>query len=229
MSNYWTLNLFLLMLPLLGSFHPKLQFYKRWKFWVPAVIIPAVVFIFWDVWFTAAKVWTFNPEQVASKRLVGVPMEQVAFFFLLPFAAIFMYELVQHWAPKLILKKKHAGILSLLIVAFWLVSLSLNLSKLYPMVCFALCLPVLTLVWYNYSDIIRRYLLVYVLLFIPLMLLNSFFVGSLGGVNILSYSDVHQMGVHLFEIPIENFSHNFLLILMGLLFVRFFEEILQKK
>jgi lycopene cyclase domain-containing protein len=48
--------------PLALSFDKKVAFYKSWKFLFPAVILPALFYIVWDMYFTANGVWQFNPR-----------------------------------------------------------------------------------------------------------------------------------------------------------------------
>jgi lycopene cyclase domain-containing protein len=58
-------------------------------------ILPAaVVFIAWDVAATAAGQWRFDPAQTFSVRLLGLPVEEYAFFVVIPLAGILTFEAV---------------------------------------------------------------------------------------------------------------------------------------
>ena len=61
MNNlYLLLDIGSLSLPLLFSFHPKLQFYKKWKALFLSIFIMMLIFIPWDVIFTKNGIWGFN-------------------------------------------------------------------------------------------------------------------------------------------------------------------------
>jgi len=58
-------------------------------------IVPvAVVFILWDVVATASGHWRFDPAQTFSARLWGLPLEEYAFFVVIPLAGILTFESV---------------------------------------------------------------------------------------------------------------------------------------
>jgi len=58
-------------------------------------IVPvAVVFVLWDVVATAAGHWRFDPAQTFAVRWWGLPLEEYAFFVVIPLAAILTFEAV---------------------------------------------------------------------------------------------------------------------------------------
>jgi lycopene cyclase domain-containing protein len=58
------------------------------------VLPVAGVFVTWDVAATAAGQWHFDPAQTFAGRLWGLPLEEYAFFLVIPFAAILTLEAV---------------------------------------------------------------------------------------------------------------------------------------
>jgi len=59
-----------------------------------SVIPVAVVFAGWDIAATAAGQWHFDPAQTFTARLWGLPLEEYAFFVVIPFAGIITFEAV---------------------------------------------------------------------------------------------------------------------------------------
>lgn len=59
-----------------------------------AVIPVAVVFVIWDIVAAAAGEWRFDPAQTFGFRLWGLPLEEYAFFVVIPFAGILTFEAV---------------------------------------------------------------------------------------------------------------------------------------
>jgi len=63
---YLGLNLFTLLGPLALSFDRKVAYWRTWKALFPAIAITGALFLGWDVWFTDAGVWGFNPEYLTG-------------------------------------------------------------------------------------------------------------------------------------------------------------------
>jgi lycopene cyclase domain-containing protein len=60
-----------------------------------AAIVPvALLFIAWDLVATAAGHWYFDPAQTFAVRLWGLPLEEYAFFLVIPLAGILTFEAV---------------------------------------------------------------------------------------------------------------------------------------
>jgi lycopene cyclase domain-containing protein len=58
-------------------------------------IVPvAVTFVIWDVVATGAGQWQFDPAQTFGARLWGLPLEEYAFFVVIPLAGILTFEAV---------------------------------------------------------------------------------------------------------------------------------------
>lgn len=66
-----------------------------------AIACAAAPFVIWDMWATDTGQWHFDGTQVLSARLLGLPLEEWAFFVVVPFAGIATYEavgsLLQRW------------------------------------------------------------------------------------------------------------------------------------
>jgi len=60
-----------------------------------AAIVPAAaLFVVWDLAATAAGQWHFDPAQTFAARLWGLPLEEYAFFVVIPLAGILTFEAV---------------------------------------------------------------------------------------------------------------------------------------
>ncbi|MDQ2781202.1 MAG: lycopene cyclase domain-containing protein [Actinomycetota bacterium] len=59
-----------------------------------SVLPVAVVFVAWDLAATHAGHWTFDPAQTLPVRLFGLPVEELAFFLVIPLAGLLTYESV---------------------------------------------------------------------------------------------------------------------------------------
>jgi len=59
-----------------------------------ALVPVGVVFAMWDIVATAKGSWRFDPTQVFAARLLGLPLEEYAFFVVIPLAGIITFEAV---------------------------------------------------------------------------------------------------------------------------------------
>jgi lycopene cyclase domain-containing protein len=59
-----------------------------------AIVPVAVLFVAWDLVATADGQWRFDPAQTFGVRLWGLPLEEYAFFVVIPLAGILTFEAV---------------------------------------------------------------------------------------------------------------------------------------
>ena len=59
-----------------------------------AMLPVACLFVAWDVTATSAGQWRFDPAQTLPPRVAGLPLEEYAFFLVIPLAGILTYEAV---------------------------------------------------------------------------------------------------------------------------------------
>ncbi|MBL0310648.1 MAG: lycopene cyclase domain-containing protein [Bacteroidetes bacterium] len=81
-SAYLLINFFTILIPFLWSFESRIQFYQKWKFVFPSIVLPAVLFLIWDYFKTRYGVWGFNPDYITGYKMAGLPIEEIFFFFL---------------------------------------------------------------------------------------------------------------------------------------------------
>jgi lycopene cyclase domain-containing protein len=67
----------------------------RWRRLLLSLVPVVVVFALWDSYAVAAGHWTFDPARTTGIRLGTLPLEEVLFFVVVPFAAILTLEAVR--------------------------------------------------------------------------------------------------------------------------------------
>lgn len=96
MSAYLAVLLLSILFPAAFTFRgPWAADAREWRRILPAVFLAAVPFILWDIAFTRAGVWGFNPRYLAGIGLFGLPLEEMLFFLCVPFACLFIYRAVK--------------------------------------------------------------------------------------------------------------------------------------
>lgn len=91
-SRYLIINIIIIFFPLVLSFDRKVQFYTKAKHLIMPYIVVSGLYLLWDVNASMRGDWSFNPLYVSSVKLFGLPPGEWLFFFTVPYACIFLYE-----------------------------------------------------------------------------------------------------------------------------------------
>lgn len=200
--------------PLVLSFDKKVAFYKNWKYVFPAMIIPALLYIVWDVYFTKIGVWSFNEEYITGIKLVNLPLEEVLFFFIVPYCCIFIYACIKSYFPNLV-NKKRADLFLKLLAAILLVLGLIYFSKHYTSWTFVLTgafiLQLYLLRSFFKSFDAVSFLVSYAICLIPFLIVNGF----LTAMPVVQYNNAENLGIRIYTIPFEDAFYGMLLVLMN--------------
>lgn len=220
-SLYLLINLFTVIVPVIFSFHPKLQFYKHWKAFFLSSIIVALAFILWDIQFTKLGVWGFNPNYVTGIFLDNLPIEEVLFFICIPFSCVFTYHCLNifyqyKWKPQT--ETFFIIILSILLFAIGII----NYDKLYTFYTFVSIAILLILLKFAIKITwLPKLLSIYPILLIPFFIVNGILTGTGIEQPVVWYNNVENLGIRLLTIPIEDIFYGFELILLNVFLYQF--------
>ena len=95
--EYFILLALCLAAPLVLSFSKELDFHKYPFRLILAVVLPAAVFIPWDIFAAARGHWGFNTGYITGIKFFGLPIEEILFFIVIPFCGIFTWESVKYF------------------------------------------------------------------------------------------------------------------------------------
>ena len=90
--NYLIIDLLIIAFPLIFSFKWKFKYYKFYKPLGASILIVGISYIIWDAIVTYRGDWSFNYKFLNGLKIVGLPIEEILFFIVVPFACIFIYE-----------------------------------------------------------------------------------------------------------------------------------------
>lgn len=205
---YLWLDLGSLALPLLFSFHPKIKFYKRWPSVLPGILVMALVFIPWDIYFTAQGFWGFNPNYLTGIQWLGLPIEEWLFFFCIPYACMFTHHVLSslvHWWP---LSKKTTDWVYLIVVVGLIMGLWYGIDQWYTATAFIYALLILGLTQNTAPQILPTFFMSYLIILIPFFIVNGVLTGSGIPEPVVWYNDTQNFGVRLGTIPLEDTAYN---------------------
>jgi lycopene cyclase domain-containing protein len=223
---YLLLNLFTISFPLVRSFEHRITYAKKWYALFPAILITGIFFIIWDHWFTVIGVWEFNPRYILGIYFFELPLEEWLFFLTVPFACLFIYEVLKFFFPHDFLQRFVKSITFTLVPVFLLIAI-LNLDKWYTTVNFFFAAFVLCAHYLIFKEkVLGRFLFAYIVSLIPFLIVNGVLTGSFIDEPVVIYNNDENLFIRIFTIPIEDTIYSFSLLLMNL---SIYQYILQSK
>jgi lycopene cyclase domain-containing protein len=80
-------------LPLVPAF--RLDVLRQPRRLLLTVLLAGTPFLLWDLYATHAGHWWFDAEQTLPLRIAGIPLEEVAFFVVIPVVSVLTFEAVK--------------------------------------------------------------------------------------------------------------------------------------
>ena len=199
--------------PLILSFDKKVAFYKNWRYFFSALSLPVTLYIIWDFYFTAKGVWSFNANYITGVKILNLPVEEVLFFFVVPYCCVFIYECIKTYFPHLKNKQAADVILMCIGLLLWMAGI-IFYKKYYTSWTFIMNAVFIALL-YLYRDYFKRFdaayfLVSYCIMLIPFLVVNGF----LTAIPVVRYNEAENLGIRIRTIPFEDIFYGMLLILM---------------
>lgn len=205
---YLWLNIGSFIVPFLFSFHPRLQFYKKWKSLGMGILIMMAVFIPWDILFTQNGFWGFNEAYTIGYSFLNLPIEEWLFFICIPYACVFTHYSLLELFPKLSLTKQTVEIIYVTLIAILVVTLWYYYDRWYTLVNFSYGIIVLGLV-YNYRrHLLQTFFLTYLVILIPFFIVNGVLTGTAIDSQVVWYNNAENLGIRMLTIPVEDVIYN---------------------
>lgn len=227
---YLFINIGTILFPLIFSFENKVKYYTWWKFLIPSLLITAFVFLTWDYFFTLNGVWGFNENYITGIAFKGIPIEEILFFFTVPYASIFIYAFTNKLKPNTPWLNKYQRFISTGILFLAIALLIGNYDKAYTALNCGYAIILLLLQLYVIKgEYMGRFYRFYLWHLIPFAIVNGLLTGT--GINeeVVWYNNAENLGIRLGTIPAEDLLYSFSLMLMNITILeylksRFFEK-----
>ncbi len=216
MNTHYTYLLILIgsiIAPLLLSFDKKVAFYKSWKVLAKSMILPAIFYIIWDIAFTQQGIWSFNETYITGIKIYNLPIEEVLFFFVVPYCCVFIYACCRTYFPKI--ESSHfAEIVFKLIGITLLISAIVYHNRTYTFFTFfftGIFIFIISSKSYFLKFNVASFLISYGIILIPFLIVN----GLLTSIPVVLYNDNENLGFRLYTIPFEDIFYGMLLVMMN--------------
>lgn len=225
---YLTLNIVSILYPLLKTWDKRVDMLKNQKqIWISTFLI-ALFFIIWDILFTKAGFWGFNPDYLIGVNIVNLPIEEILFFFCIPYACIFIFEVIRYYDTRNIFEKPGKWINAALII-LTLILFTLGYDKWYTSVTSVLLIMLLLAHQFlikNNRQYLGRFYLSFIFILIPFLVVNGILTGSFIPEQVVWYNDLETISIRIFTIPLEDI---FYCMLMMLSIVTIYQTLVNKR
>jgi len=212
--SYLIINILAVFIPLVLSFDKKVAFFKKWKHLWSAILIPAILFIVWDIFFTAKGVWGFNKTYLTGINVANLPLEEVLFFFTIPYACVFTYEVIKVYFPEYVPPNKLIRYGTIIIILALVVAVLLNPWRIYTDITFLLLAGMLIfLLLKKEYYVFRHFYPAYAIILFPFLFVNGALTGSGFAEPIVWYNNTENLGMRIATIPVEDIFYGMLLII----------------
>ncbi len=218
---YLALNLFTISVPLIRSFEPKIHFIGKFRYFILANLPVAIAFLIWDEFFTQAGIWGFNERYLSGLYLGSLPIEEVLFFLTIPYASVFLYEVLNYfvkWEPKLIVTRFAA-----MFVGGFNLAIAFSFpDKAYTVAALTVNGALLVLLAGFFPKLLRGLFRTYLIVLPGFFLINGILTGSLIEEQVVWYNDMENLGIRMGSIPVEDSFYGMSLIFGTLVLYKLF-------
>lgn len=216
--TYLLIDFFTVIVPFLFSFHPRLMFYKTWRAFFPAVLLTGIVFLIWDVYFTYIGVWGFNSKYVIGLKIANLPVEELLFFFCIPYSCVFTYFCLNTFI-KVKFSNLAENVITIAIIISSVMFSVLYHQQVYTSFTFSFLALLLIIVKYILKvNWLSGFYVIYLILLIPFMIVNGLLTGTGLNAPVVWYNNHETFGIRILTIPLEDVFYGMDLILLNILF-----------
>jgi lycopene cyclase domain-containing protein len=213
MSLYFWIILGTIAGPLALSFDKKVAFYKQFLPVLIAVVCVGIPFLVWDSLFTSRGIWGFTPAYLSKIYLGNLPIEECLFFLVVPFACVFIYEVLKAYFPNFN-GKKLAHYFAFIITLSGFIFGIMNIQNWYTAsACIIAAFLTIKLYFIDRSPWYRNFVFMYLVALIPFVIVNGILTGAVTENPVVWYSEEHIMGIRIITIPFEDLYYNYSMLL----------------
>jgi lycopene cyclase domain-containing protein len=200
--------------PFIFSFHKRIRFYTQWRYFILPCFVTSVVFITWDIIFTAKGIWNFNPRYVLGLYFAGLPVEELLFFFCIPYACVFTYYAISI-SFKIQPTDRTVRFITILLATLLAAVGVYFITRLYTSVAFLFLASILIILTARRDTFLGTFYIAFLITLIPFYLSNGVLTGLLTPEPVVKYNNEYNLGIRTLTIPVEDIFYGMALLLMN--------------
>jgi lycopene cyclase domain-containing protein len=209
---YLTLTIIVFVVIVALSFTGKVPFYKEVKYFLPAILIPSLLFLPWNYFFSAWKVWYFSEGALMGPTAIGFPVEDQLFLFTLPLLTLFIHHMVKTRMPE-VRKRAWPVFVTSLLLLLTLVLAVMFRKLLYTATVSLFCAFLLAFrLWVIPRKPMGAFYVSFAICVVPVFLIYV----VLCNMQVLNYDSSLTLGINLLGVPTENLLYYLSMALMNI-------------
>lgn len=219
--TYLLLLIGIFAVPIIFGSKKQIGFFSNLKYLIPAILFSVAIFVMWDLRFEEQAIWRFNSEFLTGRNILNLPIEEWLYFIGIPFLGVFIFENIKYYFNNFERPNTFLGLSLALFILFVIVAY-FSRQKLYPFFTFFLLSIYLgyTIFRNRFKKHYTKFYLTYLVMLVPFILIS----GIITSLPIIEYNPIHNLGIRLYSIPIENFAILFLILLMNITIYEYLKE-----
>ncbi|MCD4778992.1 MAG: lycopene cyclase domain-containing protein [Candidatus Omnitrophica bacterium] len=226
MYTYLIIVFFSGLIPFVCSFDSRVRYYKSWPAIFPAILTTAMLFIVWDIYFTAWGFWGFNEEYLTGLHMSNLPAEKVLFFICIPYACLFIHEVLRYFNINFF--KNHCRWVSYILIFICFFIGLVHIDKPYTGLVFVLLgMLIFGIEIWGRPVYMGRFYTTYIFSLFPFCIMNGLLTNGIGQISVhpvVWYNNYAILGVRLMGIPVEDFFYLMLLLLSNVTILEFLRK-----
>lgn len=224
MSLYLWIILGTISGPFLLSFDRKVAFYKDFLFVFVAVIAIGIPFLIWDAYFTELGIWGFTPKYLEEIYIYNLPLEECLFFLVVPFACLFIHQVLKAYFPNFKAQKIARIFAFLFTFSAMLFGISQLENYYTASACIASALLTIGIYFVQKASWYPNFVMTYLVALIPFLIVNGILTGAVTDEPIVWYNENHIIGFRIYTIPLEDLFYNYAMLLPVTFVFEFFKK-----
>ena len=219
--TYLFLLLIYLVIPVILGFQKNVRFVFRLRYFVPAALFSALIFLMLEWRFISSSIWTFNGDYLTGLSLLKIPVEEWLSLFIIAFSSAYIYEWLKirfkdFEKPNLFLA------ISLVLFVVYAVLAYVFRRNLFSFFTFFLTAIYLgyTVFRNRYKKHFTKFYLAWLITLLPFFIVS--FISNL--LPVVIYNAAHIIQVNVLGIPVERFVYLYLLLLINFTIYEFISD-----
>ncbi len=209
--EYLIFNLLVISGPLIFGFFRSFYFVDKWLPAAGSIILVGIPYIIWDALVTGQH-WTFNSHYVTGAYISGLPVEEWLFFFTVPFACLFSWEMITRNTEDRVfagMRRLRPYLYLLPVAGVLMFSRGVEYTGL---VFIFIGIAIFADHFLRTDLILSRRFYIYLGLII---LFTLVFNGYLTARPVVLYGEAYQLGWRIITIPVEDFGYGISLLFLN--------------
>jgi lycopene cyclase domain-containing protein len=225
MPIYFYILLASISIPALYSLFVN-DFIVHWKNFIFSTGFIAIVYLIWDVIFAYLGIWGFNHDYCLGIYFFKLPLEEILFFFIIPFCSLFIHYAFNSVLPDLKISARITHFLAYLIIAISCIIVLIFYTKAYTLINGLFLIGVLLIGLKYHLEHLQKFFITFLIILIPFIIVNGILTGAITESPIVWYDNTENLGFRIISIPIEDFAYAFSMLFGNLMI---FEYLNSKK